>query len=364
MRKFLYILFLSFCWWLCSAQSPDDIIISSTVEFVVNTDTFVKNDDYYTFINYTIPFIKENSNKITKILLIGSASPEGTVQRNIELANLRANKIYNYISNDVSKEKVMVENDYNLFLEKTHLTENNYEKLRATFIEIFVKEEKPIQIQVDTVYIKETYRDTIYCWNTIIDTIYIEKLYQKIPVVALKTNLLSDAIITPNVQAEVYTYLWNLSLEFDYTFPWWRIDEDKYFYHQILNGTAGIRKYFKNDYTGHYIGIYGNTAIYDLCYFNKEKGWQGEAYGAGFSYGYVFKHKKYSRLRFEPYVKVGWLNTRFDTYHASQPFNGKYYYNWFGNINDFVPRRFTMNYFGPTAIGFNLTYDLICVRKY
>ena len=338
---------------------------SSTVEFIVNTNEFVQNEKYDEFINTTVPFINDNADQIERILLVGSASPEGKKEWNKYLSNIRAWKIHSCFKNNIARNKVDIINDYNLFLEKTGYDEKDWKRLRATYIEIQFKKPEIIT-QIDTIYIKEkeTFRDTVYVENTIIDTVYIKERPKIIPILAVKTNTVSDLLATPNVQAELYTHLWGLSLEFDYTFPWWHKDYDDYFYYQILNGTVGIRKYFNNKYNGHWVGVYANTAIYDICFWNKDKGWQGELYGAGLGYGYVFQNKKYPRLKFEPYIRIGWFNTKFDTYHASQPWDEKYYYNWYLRASDFVPRRFNMNYFGPTEIGFNITFDLICLRKY
>lgn len=346
---------LLFC---VSAYAQDQV--TATVEFVVNTNKVIQNENYVRFTEEIVPAVVERADDIESILLIGSASPEGPKKNNIRLAEIRASKIYSYFQTFVSESKVQVTNDYGLFLEKTGLTEEDYGKLRATYIEIHFKVPEPpvVLVERDTVYL----RDTIRCCK--VDTVYIKEKPKQIPVLGLKTNILADVFATPNIQTEIYTYLWGLSLEFDYTFPWWHKDYDSYFYYQILNGTVGIRKYFRNNYTGHYVGIYANTAIYDICFWNRDKGWQGEVYGVGLSYGYVFQSKKHSRWKFEPYIRLGWFNTKFDTYHASQPWDEKYYYNWYLRASDFVPRRFNMNYFGPTEIGFNITFDLICVRKY
>ena len=253
-------------------------------------------------------------------------------------------------------------NDYEFFLEKTGYDRKIRKKLRAVYIEIQLKKNPEIITQIDTLYIKDILRDTVYIDNTVIDTVYMKP--ELIPILGLKTNLTGDMLMTPNIQAEIYTHLWGLSLEFEYSFPWWNKDYDTYFYYRLLNGKTGIRKYLNNEYTGHWIGIYANTAIYDICLFNKDKGYIGDLYGVGLGYGYVFQNKKHPRVKFEPYIRAGWFNTKFDTYHASQPWNDRYYYNWYQRASEYVPRRFNMNYFGPTEIGFNFTFDLICSRKY
>ena len=334
-----------------------DTVLIGRIEFVVNTITVVDNEQYRHFVDEMLPFMKENKDRIIKTMVIGSASPEGNKQRNLFLADNRAKRAIQYLKGVVDEKNIEVVNNDALFVHISKCKEENYVARRGAYIEVWVRGEN-IRTVTDTLRLEQI--DTVY----IHDTLYIEKPYKKIPILAVKTNLVADALITPNVQAELYTHLWGLSLEFDYTFPWYHKDYGTYFYYQLLNGTVGIRKYLKKDYTGHYFGIYANTAIYDICPFNKDHGWQGEIYGAGLSYGYVFQHKRYSRLKFEPYIRIGWFNNRFDEYHASQPWDEKYYYNWYQRASDFVPRRLIMNYFGPTEIGFNFTIDIVCLRKY
>lgn len=339
-----------------------DTVIIGRLEFVVNTTKIIKNDCYDHFVNEFIPTLFFNEDRIVKVMLVGSASPEGPKERNLYLSRARALETLPFLKNIVPAEKLNVVSDSELFLQMSKCRKEDFDVRRGAYVEAWIRGKSKNRVdtlrfeRIDTVYI----HDTLY----VHDTIYIEKPWRRIPILGVKTNMLSDVLITPNVQAELYTHLWGLSLEFDYTFPWFHKDYDKYFYYQILNGTVGIRKYLNNNYTGHYFGIYANTAIYDICPFDKDKGWQGEVYGGGLSYGYVFQNKKYPRIKLEPYIRVGWFDTKFDTYHASQPWDGKYYYNWYLRASDFVPRRFNMNYFGPTEIGINFTFDLICLRRY
>lgn len=207
----------------------------------------------------------------------------------------------------------------------------------------------------DTVYVVNTVRDTII--HKLYDTVYIMQPYEKLPVLAIKTNLLADALITPNLQAEFYLYKHNLSIEGEYSFPWF-YNDNIFWYYQLLDATTGVRKYLRDDYTGHWFGAYTNLVLYDIC-LDKNKGTQGEGFGLGISYGYSIRSKKHERLRFEPYIRVGYLRTNYDLYYASDPFNGKYYYSWPDIPSNFVRRRFYFNYFGPTMIGINISYDAI-----
>lgn len=175
-------------------------------------------------------------------------------------------------------------------------------------------------------------------------------LYHPTKILSLKTNLLSDLILTPNIQVELYTYIWNTSIELEWTFPWWSVKE-YHFYYQILNGCVNIKKYFNNNYTGWYVGLYGNRGYYDI-FIGKEKGYQGGHYGCGVSVGHVFK---VNNCIVEPFLRVGWLGSRYDEYISKD----KYYYNWNGDNSKFIPQRFNLNYFGPTAIGVNIGWNII-----
>ena len=360
MRNFFKIFFMAvflLSTTLLYGQVMDkDTVLVGRIEFVVNTDKVIENETFDHFVNEFLPVVKANNDRILKILIVGSASPEGRRERNLYLSKIRAIKATPYFEGIVEDSVLNVVSSSDLFLHVSRCKEEDYDVRRGVYVEAWIAGKN--KVIVDTVTFTQI--DTVY----IHDTLYLEKPLRRIPILGVKTNLLADVVATPNVQAELYTWLWGLSLEFDYTFPWFHKDYDTYFYYQILNGTVGIRKYLNNKYTGHYFGVYANTAIYDICPFDKDKGWQGELYGAGISYGYVFQNKRHPRVKFEPFIRFGWFNTKFDTYHASQPWDEKYYYNWYLRASDFVPRRFNMNYFGPTEIGVNFTFDLICLRRY
>ena len=393
-RLLLIVIFLFISVSLFATEVKQDTILTTTVQFVVNTNKVVKNDPGYTYFqNKMIPFLEEHIESLEKVEFVGSASPEGPDELNKKLSRMRAEVLANQLSIPENKKDIQyVGENYNLLLSlitdqsqkdtltsiinsgfnvkkrinklpfyKEHLN-SLYPLTRCVEVKMYFKKGIITPCLCDTIYINNPVYliDTVYIHST--DTLYLEKPFKKIPVVAVKTNLTPDLLIAPNIQMELYTYLWGLSLDFSYTFPWY-YNDSIYWYYQILNGTVGIRKYFNNEYYGHYVSIYGNSMIYDIC-FNKKNGYQGEGYGFGVSYGYVFRNKKHPKFKVEPFIRVGYLYTKFDTYHASEPWDGKYYYNWYKKASDFVPRRLEMNYFGPTMVGFNLTYDLICLRRY
>ena len=160
------------------------------------------------------------------------------------------------------------------------------------------------------------------------------------PLFAVKTNLLFDAALMPNIEIEVpigSTNRWSVNGE--YMFPWWLLDGDKYSL-QILTGGLEGRYWLgsrenrmnRKVLTGHFLGLYAGGGKYDLQW--KENGYQGEFFiAAGISYGYA--HEIARNLRLEYNIGIGLLRTDYRHYHARDNYrtllwqeNGKY--TWFG----------------------------------
>lgn len=136
------------------------------------------------------------------------------------------------------------------------------------------------------------------------------------PLLALKTNLLFDAAMIPNVEVEFpLGNRWSLNGE--YMFPWWQLKKDKYCM-QVISGSLEGR-YWLGDrtkrpaLTGHFLGFYAGGGKYDLQW--EDNGYQGEFFVAsGISYGYT--HKISRHLRLEYTIGVGVLRTGYRHYHA------------------------------------------------
>ena len=139
------------------------------------------------------------------------------------------------------------------------------------------------------------------------------------PVLALKTNLLFDAALMPNVEIEVpIGKRWSLNSE--YIFPWWLIDGDKYALQLLMGGLegrywlGGKRNRLKREVlTGHFLGLYAGGGLYDLQW--QENGYQGEFFiAAGLSYGWATRIAR--NLYLELSLGIGLLRTGYRHYHA------------------------------------------------
>lgn len=165
---------------------------------------------------------------------------------------------------------------------------------------------------------------------------YIYKV--KRPLFAVKTNLLFDLALMPNIEVEVpIKNRWSLNGEL--MFPWWLFSGDKYCLQILMGGLEGrywlgSRQSRENRevLTGHFLGLYAGGGKYDLQW--DRNGYQGEFFiAAGISYGYARKIARNLRLEFN--IGIGLLRTDYRHYHARDNYqtllwqeNGKY--TWLG----------------------------------
>lgn len=131
------------------------------------------------------------------------------------------------------------------------------------------------------------------------------------PWVALKTNLLYDALLVPNAGIE-FRFADRWSVGADYMHAWWSNDR-KHRYWRCYGGEVTLRRYFSTTpFTGHHVGIYGTMLTYDFEFSGK--GWQsdGFSYGGGLEYGYSLPVAR--RLNIDFSIGVGYFGGRYKEY--------------------------------------------------
>ena len=178
------------------------------------------------------------------------------------------------------------------------------------------------------------------------------------PVLNVRTNLLYDMGTVLNVGVEYYFRNPHWSLVGHYTFPWW--SNDKYYYYlQILDWDIEARYYMQHSkyHAGWYVAPYVHWNLYDIS-LDAERGWQGEGRGCGLTLGHAFRVGDNQRWKVECFFRLGYFHSLYDPYHASDPFNGKYYYDWPWAPENFVPRNYRLQWIGPTGAGVTVSYDL------
>ena len=175
-------------------------------------------------------------------------------------------------------------------------------------------------------------------------------------VVALKSNMLYDALTVVNAEVEVPISR-HFSVAIEYLCPWWE-HNNKYCLQLVELGVEG-RYWFRNNVNkvdrlgGHFLGVYGMSAMYDIQK-DYNPAHQGEFWSAGLTYGYAMRVGKQKRIGLEFALSVGYLSTNYRNYFPASDYSELY-------INELGIGR--IKYFGPTklkvslVVPFNIGYN-------
>ena len=158
----------------------------------------------------------------------------------------------------------------------------------------------------------------------------------------LKTNLLYDVALVPNIGAEFYLGR-GWSLGGNWMYAWWNSDK-RHNYWRLYGGELEIRKYFgrraaEKPLTGHHLGLYGQLFTYDFelggtGYMGGKPGgtlWEKMNYAVGLEYGYSLPVAR--RLNLDFVIGVGYWGGE---YHTYDPVDDHYVWketrqrHWFG----------------------------------
>lgn len=271
---------------------------------------------------------------IRHIALKGFASPEGSYSHNEELSKGRVESLRQYLMRQYHIESALISTAYepedwqglrDYVVEHTQLpgreqilaiidTDDDPDRKLAIIASRYPQAYK--QLNADAFpLLRHTDYSIDYSikrgedrneTQTLIDTTYVNtlkiheepllptvshatKTYQ--PLLALKTNLLYDLAVAPNIEVEIAlgrNARWSLMAE--YCNPWWRWKKLDYAY-EIQEGGLELRNWFSPRcnggrpwLSGHFWGVYGAVAKYDLEY--KQVGDQGEVFSGGLTYGH------------------------------------------------------------------------------
>ena len=335
---------------------------------------------------------------IDSVVIVSQSSPEGVYEHNVKLSRRRAATMRSVIEQrhpDLGS-RLHVHPDGESWAQLREYVKNDTRMKQSTIdkvlsiiddntISIATKKWRMEQLPVYR-YLLQTYypriRNSVFCiiyydvpaevvpieevLPTVADTPVAEALptYPMLietprePMLNVRTNLLGDLATVLNVGIEYYPRNSRWTALAEWTFPWWSHDASHH-YLQMLNGSLEARRYFKDDntHTGHYLSAYAHANLYDFS-FDAERAWQGEGAGLGLGYGYVWRPWNNERWKLEAFVRFGYYQSLYDPYHASDPYNGKYYYDWDGPIDGFLRRNHRLRWLGPTGLGVTISYDL------
>ena len=170
----------------------------------------------------------------------------------------------------------------------------------------------------------------------------------------LKTNLLYDALLVPNVGIEVPVGR-RVSLSANWMYAWWKNDH-RHRYWRVYGGEVEARYWLRAAETGkplrgHHVGIYAQMLTFDVewgarGYMGGTPGgtlWNKAIGGGGLSYGYSFPLS--DKLRLDLGIGLGYWGGR---YHEYVPDEGCYVWQ----------RTCRLRYGGPTRAEVSLVWWL------
>lgn len=173
-------------------------------------------------------------------------------------------------------------------------------------------------------------------------------------VMAVKSNLLYDVALVPNVGVEFYLKN-NWTLGGNWMYAWWKND-DRHRYWRVYGGDVYARKYLGKaaslkPFAGHHLGVYAQMLTYDFelggrGYMGGKPGgdiWDQAHKGAGIEYGYTLPAGR--RLHVDFSLAVGGL---FGTCHEYTPVNGWYVWD----------KTKKISWVGPTKLEVSLVWLL------
>ena len=168
--------------------------------------------------------------------------------------------------------------------------------------------------------------------------------------VALKTDLVNDALLSPNIGVEVgLAPKWSLDARAEVNA--WTVDGHKW-KHWFVQPEA--RYWFCQRFAGHFVGIHAIGGQYNFGHlgldfkflgsdFSKllNNRYQGWGAGAGIAYGYAWPVHKHWNIEAE--IGIGWIYTRFDSYPCA-------------DCGRKIDSNRVHNYVGPTKTALNIVY--------
>lgn len=187
---------------------------------------------------------------------------------------------------------------------------------------------------------------------------------EKKTILAVKTNMLYDALTLANYSIEVpfnerFSALWY------HQFPWWRWGKaDNQYCVRFLSIGGEARWWFKpqprlqngksiqrDRLMGHFVGVYAESGKWDFE-FGRSVCHQGEHWSAGLSYGYSMPLGRRFNIEFS--VSVGYASIAYRKFAPSED----YEILWRDPV-----KHGRWNYFGPTKLQVSLVYPILITYK-
>lgn len=170
--------------------------------------------------------------------------------------------------------------------------------------------------------------------------------------VAIKTNLLKDATLSPNLGLEFgLAPKWTLDITGEVNA--WTLSDGKRWKHWYAEPEA--RYWFCDRFVGHFLGLHVFGGQYNMGYWDtgvkmlgsdfsllKDYRYQGWYAGAGIGYGYSWILGKHWNLEAE--IGIGYAYSRYDKFECA-------------GCGKKVEENKVHHYVGPTKVALNLVYS-------
>lgn len=341
-------------------------------------EEYRNNRAIFTSLDKTIKSLDIES--IDSVVIVAKASPEGVLEHNNALARRRANAMRRYVSDRYPKLEPLL---------RVRAEGEAWEELRSCVVsdDVMSQQEKQRVLRIldnETIsvgtrkwrlerdarygYLYRTYYPILR--NSTLLVIYVdgeqvmpialnnpltpdmrprklalatvEQVVVPVPdaeapdtrrdrvLFALKSNMLYDAALVPNMGAELYLG-GRISLNANWMYAWWSNNSSNLFW-RIYGGDIGIRAWLgrkakMKPLTGHHLGAYISAFTYDFelggrGYMGGEPGgdiFNRANYAVGVEYGYSLPIAR--RLNIDFSVGVGYM---WGTYHEYLPIDGCY----------------------------------------
>ena len=409
----------------CVGESPyvsDSLFDAASrgIRFRVNRSELQTTDPFVSlYEEQLVPWLKSQEMELRQIFIRGAASPEGPYRNNVRLSRERANNLISFLNaklGQTSQHPVQAQSiteDYGRLVQLMakaddgdcqrvrdcwlsckgdeacckrklmamdkgmlwqRLKRDYFPALREARVILWFARKadaKPL-VRVDTMVKRQplfrSEEPAMPCLEPILS-------YERRHLIAVRTNLIHDFLYVPqfgwapgaNIQLEYYPLRGHYTLNAGFTFISHR-RWSQYKFFQVRDLQFEVRRYFKGGGTfiGPYLGAYVHGTVYGIG-FSKTKGWEGEGGGGGFSVGYTCRLNRKGNLRLELSASMGFFFTRHDPYIYNHPYvgydDGKYYYDYYGNADNFKKRNHQFTWFGPTNAGIHITYDIIYRKR-
>ena len=184
----------------------------------------------------------------------------------------------------------------------------------------------------------------------------MDSINVRAPWLALKTNMLYDVCLIPNIGAE-FSIGKRWTITFDWFYTWFSAD-NRHRYWQGYGGYLGVRKYFGSSKSslplggsgvgsfprGHHLGIYTLGMTYDVEWGGK--GYQADHFGFGVGVEYGYSMRIGRRLNLDLSIGVGFQDGEYKEYVPS-------YDDWNHYIWKSTHKR---HWWGPTKAEVSLVW--------